>query len=707
MTRILANTKIVGGGLPTDKALDVLFLTTDLVSVLNNGNVGIGTTTPSAKLHAVGIDATSSNFALKLDNLASSPLLYVRNDGNVGIGTATPNSKLSILSSSNTISTSSFDVKNSDGKIMFYITDELTAGIFSQSRMIIDNSVTPDYSGSGGSVFNVKKDEGVSSNISDLGTGIVSIIAIVSSYVNSARVAVHNRNGGGLAQLSLSAGSTYGANFVSGVGGLPSIFPGDLTILLKSDNGFSINSGTTNVKHFIVTPTYNFGIGANITPTAKLHVQGTDATSSNYALKTDNSTGTPLLYVANDGGVGVGVAPQFNVSATFKTKNSGTGTGFQVFNSASTKLFSIREDGFGTKFPGFVIMGLDNDPYSTLHIVKQTANTTYSRGLFRVEQTYNSTNPDFMITEIGKVVVGKANTTYGGDYKVEFNSPQNTVLGVPSTFNMALNTTNAFGQDIGGGITFGGTYDAVNTTAFGGINAVKLNAISGDYNGRLNLWVRATAGAINALSIINNGNVGIGTTTPTSKLHAVGIDATSSNFALKLDNLASSPLLYVRNDGVVSINSTNNSQLLLNTGGVTGISFLNYSQGNQQIYFDAVFENGYTIAKNTSALGLINFNGVMRFTGNTGLTVGNSFSLNTLMNLDASTKNLSIGLGDASGTARLHLYGAGGINYALKVENGLINMSNLQTGITGLVAGDLFKYADATSPSGFSIGIMP
>lgn len=75
----------------------------------NAGDVGIGLNflTPSARLHTVGVDSTSSNYAFKADNSSNSPLLYVRNDGVVlinsstaynGVGTGTP---ISLQSQSN------------------------------------------------------------------------------------------------------------------------------------------------------------------------------------------------------------------------------------------------------------------------------------------------------------------------------------------------------------------------------------------------------------------------------------------------------------------------------------------------------------------------------------------------------------------------------------------------------------------------------
>ena len=49
-------------------------------------NVGIGTTTPSAKLHVKGVDATAVNSTLKAENSAGQTLLQARNDGIVSVG---------------------------------------------------------------------------------------------------------------------------------------------------------------------------------------------------------------------------------------------------------------------------------------------------------------------------------------------------------------------------------------------------------------------------------------------------------------------------------------------------------------------------------------------------------------------------------------------------------------------------------------------
>ena len=71
--------------------------------ILNDlgNNVGIGTTTPTAKLHVAAPGALSTDIALRVRNSADTADLLVTNGlGNVGIGTATPGATLDILSTS-------------------------------------------------------------------------------------------------------------------------------------------------------------------------------------------------------------------------------------------------------------------------------------------------------------------------------------------------------------------------------------------------------------------------------------------------------------------------------------------------------------------------------------------------------------------------------------------------------------------------------
>lgn len=66
------------------------------------------------------------------------------------------------------------------------------------------------------------------------------------------------------------------------------------------------NNGDTELMSILSTG--NVGIYTT-TPTSTLHVKSSSNVTTDYALKVDNFSGTPLLHVRNDGNVGIGTAP--------------------------------------------------------------------------------------------------------------------------------------------------------------------------------------------------------------------------------------------------------------------------------------------------------------------------------------------------------------------------------------------------------------
>ncbi|MBF0331638.1 MAG: hypothetical protein HQL17_06845 [Candidatus Omnitrophica bacterium] len=71
------------------------------MTLRNNGNIGIGTTMPSAKLELVGV-GTGAGAAFQIDDNLYSPKVTVLDNGNVGLGTVNPMAKLHISSDDGT-----------------------------------------------------------------------------------------------------------------------------------------------------------------------------------------------------------------------------------------------------------------------------------------------------------------------------------------------------------------------------------------------------------------------------------------------------------------------------------------------------------------------------------------------------------------------------------------------------------------------------
>jgi hypothetical protein len=91
-----------------------------LLSILDNGNTGIGLALPSASLH---ISGASSAALLEIDSPAVNNILFVSGSGRVGIGTSTLTSRLQVQGAGATSTTTAFLVQNSNGSGSLTVND--------------------------------------------------------------------------------------------------------------------------------------------------------------------------------------------------------------------------------------------------------------------------------------------------------------------------------------------------------------------------------------------------------------------------------------------------------------------------------------------------------------------------------------------------------------------------------------------------------
>ena len=547
---------------------------TVLVVDAANDRVGIGTASPAYPLDIVGFANSSSGFRVTdgtIDNrvswssgnvgffgtVSNHPIAFNTNltermritaGGNVGIGTTSPGAKLEVYGASPTTvyesqlriySSETTGAQDTGGAIAFSGHDGVAGRTFGSIRSMKENSTVGNYAG--------YMSFGTRANNTDLvermritSGGNVGIGTTSPSY----KLQVYNSSNGTTAAFG---GTTYGiridngGTFSSGrstIYGVDSTFYGSYQPLGIGASEIYFNiSGTDRV---IINSSGNVGIGTTA-PGEKLVVSG-----ASVGITIDGTTASRIYY---------------NRSGTYiwSTGLRAGDTKFHIFDERASDRLVIDDSGN---------VGIGTTSPATALQVNGTARATRLNSTGGVVDFDAETGNNFI--QIASNIVSIAN---GGNVSMTITATGNVGIGTTSPANtLQIGSVGATG--------YGGNRLAVGD----GTNVVVLHPGAVSYltaNG--DIVVGAGGNTTNQVYVKSGGNVGIGTTSPLSKLQVrAGLDqnfrvASSTNLTVASINDADSayaPITFRAStfdfqNGNVGIGTTSPSALLNVAGSVT------------------------------------------------------------------------------------------------------------------------------------------
>jgi len=371
-----ANTEIYGG--LKVYSWDGGSVNNEVFRIAGNGNVGIGLTTPTTKLH---ISGASNTGLLEIDSPAVNNILYVSGSGNIGINTNAPAYNLDV---SGTLRVSSFPyftayatsvqrVQFNNGTVagnLGYIRSFLNGVI-----QLTDNS-EGDFNrlcfGGGTSLFPALQRSGSSLCVVDAAGGTntsllvgLSGSAYGSTGTSNGKLTINNTSGNnGLAirigetgyQLAVrtTTNDAIGTEFVWYDGATITFlqYGGTLGARLGA-SGFAqfrannynpdatatIHTGNSNLERFRVTSTGLIGIGTS-SPSASLHVAGTTRLSGSFNTAASGS----ILTVIGSGSTQPIFTVQGSQGELFSITDSLTGSLFSVNDISGLPILEVFSD---------------------------------------------------------------------------------------------------------------------------------------------------------------------------------------------------------------------------------------------------------------------------------------------------------------------------------------------------------------------------
>ena len=529
-------------------------------TTLSTGNIGIGTTSPYAKLTVWG-GASAATTAFNVVNSASSTLFTVLNNGNVAIGTTTPNWLFQITGTRPSIALSDY-VSASTPNIWL---------LSSMGGNFYLGTSTGSYATSTPAALTILNNGNI--GISTSSPGTLFSIGGVANFTNSTST-FYGASGG----ISIASGCfAIGTNCIGGT----SLSGGLNNSLAYWTSGSTLSASTTLT---YLAATSRVGIGTS-TPNWDLQIASTSrpfltltdySAPANYkhwfissqggsffigtSSDTLNSTST-YFAIAPGGNVGIGttspysllavtgqvVANYFTATSTTATStfpylsvttqsNVGTVVGGTWQATAVTPLYGGT--GLNTIASGSIIYGQPNNTYATL------ASSTPGSILML---NWNSAAPSWQATSSLGLLGSTTVSSLTNNYLPKWNSTGvfNNSLLYDTGINLSIGTTtpNWLFQISGTrpSLALSDYYSAATP------NIWLLSSQGGSFYISTSTGSYATSTPNPILTINNNGNFGLSTTTPGAKFSIAGVAGATSPMFL----VSTSSALYATNTAFI------------------------------------------------------------------------------------------------------------------------------------------------------------